>query len=91
MTPDFKLNFKLKLKSRRLQSGNMQINFSIEGFAKECYGYLLAEPNTPVREVIEKIGRHAGAMQNADRYHQRNLFSLRKREINSGKILIFNR
>jgi hypothetical protein len=87
MSPDFKL----KMKSKRLESGNMQIDFCIEGFAKECYGYLLAEPQTPVREVIEKIGRHAGAMQNAGRYHQRNLFSLRKREINSGKILIFSR
>ena len=87
MSPDFKL----KMKSKRLESGNVQIDFSIEGFAKEYYGYLLAEPKTSVREVVEKIGRHAGAMQNADRYHQRNLFSFCKREVNSGKILIFKR
>jgi hypothetical protein len=85
------LDFKLKMKSKRLQSGNVQIDFSVEGFANECYGYLLAGPKTSVREVIEKISRHAGAMQNADRYHQRNLFSLSKREINSGRILIFKR
>lgn len=85
------LDFKLKMKSKRLMSGKMQVDFSVEGFAKECYGYLLAEPQTSVREVIEKISRHAGAMQRADRYHQRNLFSLCKREVNSGKILIFTR
>lgn len=87
MSPDFKL----KMKSKRLESGNVQIDFSVEGFTNECYGYLLAEPKTSVREVIEKISRHAGALQHADRYHQRNLFSLCKREINSGRILIFKR
>ena len=85
------LDFKLKMKSKRLESGKMQIDFSIEGFPKECYGYLLADPKTLISEVIEKIGRHAGAIQNSAQYHQRNLFSLSKREVNSGKILIFKR
>lgn len=82
---------KLKLTSKKLKSGKFQINFSTVGFAQECYGYLLAEAKTSVNEVITKINRHASAMQSADRYHQRNLFSLSKKEVNSGRILIFKR
>ncbi len=83
------LEYKLKLKSKRLDSGRFQVNFTAYGFSQECYGYLLAEPKTSLREIVEKIRRHIGAMQFSDRYYQRNLFSLKNREINSGKILIF--
>ncbi len=80
---------KLKLTSKRLNSGRFQVNFSTHILSQEFYGYLLAEPQTPVREVIEKISRHVDAMKYAERYLQRNLFSLTHREINSGRILVF--
>ena len=83
------LDYSLKLKSKRLDSGRFQVNFATRGFSQECYGYLLAEPKTSLREVVEKISRHIGAMQSSDRYYQRNLFSLKNREVNSGKILVF--
>jgi hypothetical protein len=85
--------FKLRITSKKLDSGRFQVNFRTEGFREEfCdeyYGYLLAEPLTPVREVVEKIERHVDAMRCSDRYYQRNLFSLIHREANSGRILIF--
>jgi len=84
-------DFNLKLKSKRLHSGRFQVNFTAHGFSQDCYGYLLAEPKTSLREVVEKISRHIGAMQTSDRYYQRNLFSLKNREMNSGKILVFKR
>jgi hypothetical protein len=83
--------YKLKLKSKKLMSGNYQIDFTAQAFSQELYGYLLAEKNVSVTEVVKKIGRHIDAMQNAERYYQRNLFSLTNREHNSGKILIFKR
>jgi hypothetical protein len=82
---------KLKLKSKKLESGRFQINFSTEGDQPNFYGYLLAEPFTPVQEVIAKINRHIDSMSNRPRYFQRNLFSLGNREINNGKILIFQK
>ena len=85
------IDYRLRLKSKRLVSGRFQVNFTAHGFSQECYGYLLAEPKTSLREVVEKIGRHIGAMQFSDRYYQRNLFSLKNREVNSGKILVFKR
>lgn len=84
-------DFKLKLKSKRLHSGRFQVGFTTHGFSQECYGYLLAEPQTSVREIVEKIRRHVGAMQLSDHYYQRNLFSLIRRKATSGKILVFKR
>jgi len=82
---------KLKLKSKKLQSGRYQVGFSTEGFSDGYYGYLLAEPKTTVTEVIEKIDRHIRAMANSERYLQRNLFSFGSRQANSGRILIFKK
>jgi len=84
-------DYKLKLKSRRLSSGNYQIDFTAQMSSEELYGYLLAEKSISVTEVVEKIGRHINAMQNAERYYQRNLFSLTNRKQMSSKILIFKR
>jgi alkanesulfonate monooxygenase SsuD/methylene tetrahydromethanopterin reductase-like flavin-dependent oxidoreductase (luciferase family) len=84
-------DYKLKISSKKLLSGRFQINFSTGGFEEDYYGYMLAEAKTPVREVVEKIGRHLDALNQSDKYFQRNLFSLGKREPNSGRVLIFKR
>lgn len=85
------MDFKLRLKSKKLESGRFQVNFSTEGFVSDYYGYMLTEAETPVRDVVEKIQKHLGAAQSSDKYFQPNLFSLRKREINSGRVMIFRR
>lgn len=87
------MDFKLKLKSKKLDSGRFQVNFSTHGFLMDYYGYMLTEPETPVREVVEKIQRHLGAVETSDKYFQPNLFSLGKgkREVNSGRVMIFRR
>lgn len=85
------MNFKLKLKSKKLDSGRFQVNFSTEGFVADYYGYLLAEPSTSLREVVEKIERHLGAVQSTDKYFQPNLFSLGRRVVNSGRVMIYKK
>jgi len=85
------MDSRIRLRSKRLKSGKFQVNFSTTGLGQECYGYLLAEAKTSVSDIIRKINKHVFAMQDADRYYQRNLFSLCKKEVNSGKILIFKR
>lgn len=82
---------KLKLKSKKLQSGRFQINFSTEGLAHGFYGYVLAEPRTALTDVIAKIDRHIKAMADSERYFQRNLYSFGNRQNNSGRILIFKK
>lgn len=82
---------KLKIQSKRLNSGRYQVNFSTDAYSGSYYGYLLAEPKTSVTEIIDKINRHLEAFHNSERYFQRNLFSLGKRKSNSGRILIFKK
>jgi hypothetical protein len=41
---------KLKIESRKLNSGRYQVNFSTDASPDAYYGYLLAEPNTSVTE-----------------------------------------
>jgi hypothetical protein len=84
-------DFKLKIKSKKLDSGKFQVNFATDGFSDNYYGYVLADSQTPVREVVEKIQRHLEAMQTSDRYFQPNLFSLGRREVNSGRVMIFKK
>lgn len=81
---------KLKWSSRRLASGRFQVSFQVDGFGQPCYGYLLTEPTATVSEVVDKIYRHAEAMQHRENYFQRNLYSLSSRNIHSGRILVFN-
>ncbi|HCZ35639.1 MAG TPA: hypothetical protein DHV26_06885 [Cytophagales bacterium] len=83
-------DFKLKIETKKLQSGRFQVNFST-GSDGGYYGYLLAEPQTAVSEILSKINRHIAAFDNSERYFQRNLFSLGNRKANSGRILIFKR
>ena|SRR5688572_5549724 len=85
------MEFKLKLKSKKLESGRFQVHFMTEGFRSDFYGYLLTEPKTSLREVVEKIQRHLGAAQTSDRYFQPNLFSLGRKAMNSGRVMIFKR
>jgi len=82
---------KLRIESKKLHSGRYQINFSTDHSSSGYYGYLLAEPKTSLTEIIEKINRHIQAYNNEERYLQRNLFSLGKRKLNSGRILIFKK
>ncbi|MCW5911905.1 MAG: hypothetical protein KIT62_12565 [Cyclobacteriaceae bacterium] len=83
-------DFKLKIETKKLQSGRFQVNFST-GQEGGYYGYLLAEPQTAVSDILSKISRHITAFDNSERYFQRNLFSLGNRKINKGRILIFKR
>ncbi|HNV29549.1 MAG TPA: hypothetical protein PKJ83_10465 [Cyclobacteriaceae bacterium] len=85
-------SYKLKIQSKRLNSGRFQVNFSTNDLTTGgYYGYLLAEPKTSVTDIVNKISRHLEAMNNSERYFHKNLFSLGNRNMNSGRILIFKR
>lgn len=85
------MDYRLRIQSKKLQSGRFQINFSTLPSDGGYYGYLLAEPKTSVSEIVGKINRHLTAITCSERYFQRNLFSLGNRKVNSGRILIFKR
>ncbi|MDH5381875.1 MAG: hypothetical protein OEW75_13540 [Cyclobacteriaceae bacterium] len=50
---------KIKLQSRTLASGNLQVRFDIhQGKHKGVYGYLLIPPETPVSDMEALIDEH---------------------------------
>lgn len=79
---------RLKLSSKRLTSGRFQVNFMTEG-PNGFYGYLLAESQTSVREVILKIEQHMRGVQNSDKYFQPSLFSMGRKSPKAEHIMIF--
>ena len=47
---------KLKLSSKRLKSGKVQVKFQMQGSASgNQYGYLLTEPKASLKEVVARI------------------------------------
>jgi hypothetical protein len=66
---------KLRLSSKRLKSGMLQVRFELSGrTAHDEYGYLLTEPKTSLKEVVHKIFQSFDNTV-ADR-RQRHLFSI---------------
>lgn len=68
------MDYRLRLSSKRLKSGNLQVRFdvsSLTGLSR--YGYLLARPNTPLREVVEKIINELNEFEDPF-LHQKHLF-----------------
>lgn len=80
----------IRLSSKKLRSGRFQVHFSV-GQPEQFYGYLLAEPQTPLREVMLKIHRHVGDAGQPARYWQRNLFSLLRRNQPAAGMVVFKR
>lgn len=79
----------MEFSAKLLPSGKYQVRFSVG----EYYGYLLAEPKSPVREIIDRIIRHLDEVNKdeMDRYYQRNLYSMDLRKPSSGRLLLFRK
>ena len=84
---------KLKLSSKRLKSGKVQVKFQIQGRelgnrVGEQYGYLLAEPKASLKDVVARI------LNSCDKEStlgpQRHLYSV-GRQKQATEMLFFNR
>lgn len=74
---DDKQNRRLRISSKRLKSGKVQVSFKYIGKKEqEQTGYLLAEPKTSLKEVIHTIMDDL-SNSSSQRFH-RHLFSLGK-------------
>lgn len=71
--------FKLKLKSKKLGSGKLQVKFfSTFLNQKEIYGYLLVESKTTLKEVVEEIYNKLNRIQEDQDYYHSHLYSVGK-------------
>lgn len=75
----------MEIQTQKLASGNFQVRFRYNGF----YGYLLVGPQIDANEISEKILRHVEAFMFPEKYLQRNLYSMGKINLQSGRVLVF--
>lgn len=88
MTPDYKL----KLYSKRLQSGKCQIKFVVSSSSEPgLYGYLLAESGSTLREVVHTIENEVRYIQQVGNHNHSHLYNLASRQKRKDQILIFNK
>ena len=81
--------YQLKLRSKKLKSGNCQVRFELfERRRSTYYGYILSEGNTPLREVIQVIYKKIRLIQSGDTFHD-HLFHLERRRLPQQPLILF--
>lgn len=78
---------KLRLSSKRLKSGKVQVKFELSGRPSgDEYGYLLTEPKTSLKEVVTKIFQSFDS--NLSHRRQRHLFSVGRAKQSTEMLII---
>lgn len=81
---------KLKLQSKKLKSGKVQVKFSITSAShNNCYGYVLTDAEATLKEVVNSIQWKLSLLNNADRYYHHHLYSLNKPTLGVAKMMLF--
>ncbi len=84
------IDYKLKLKSKRLKSGRCQIQFFVSsGNIQTHYGYLLVEAGTTLKEVVHSIESKVKTRLNSAGNYS-HLFNLNHRSRVKENVLLFN-
>ena len=86
----FDRDYRLKLSSKKLKSGKCQVKFHATVKAdKNMYGYVLAEAEETLKEVVGKIKVRLDQVKNRDSFHHINLYTIGKRRPDDAHILMF--
>lgn len=81
---------KLKLQSKKLKSGKVQVKFSITSSAhNDCYGYVLTDAATTLKEVVNSIQLKLSLLKDADQYYHQHLYSLNKSKLDVSQMMLF--
>jgi len=83
--------YKLRINSKKLKSGKCQVKFhaSLET-KKSLYGYVLADAQETLKDVVEKIVTRLDQIKGKDNYHHINLYSIGKRTVNDTNFIMFD-
>lgn len=82
--------YKLRITSKKLKSGNYQVKFFalLRGKKRELYGYLLVGSDETLKGVIQKIRRRLRSIDlNGDRTF--NIYNMRNESIHEPNFMIF--
>ncbi len=81
---------KLRLQSKKLQSGKVQVKFSASASGKKsCYGYVLTDAASTLKEVVDWIQWKLQTMEDVDQYYHQHLYSLNKSKFDGSKFMVF--
>ena len=83
---------KLKIDSKKLNSGNYQVRFQTStNNVKFNYGYVLAQQGTSLKDVLDKIREELSKMHQRDLYFHAHLYSLGKTKQRLNEFVVFDR
>ena len=85
------MDVKIKLSSKRLNSGRCQVHFQVctETGDSSWYGYTLAEPKDTVSEVVNRIRNRFSSAEDKISLHQKVLYHLNEHYSEKDNLMIF--
>ena len=83
--------YKLKLCSKKLDSGKFQVKFYASKGASEqdLYGYVLVDAKDTLKRVVTTIKSRLNLMEEANEYYHTHLFAVRKTPLPKSDFMIF--
>ncbi|WKK87511.1 hypothetical protein QYS48_12815 [Marivirga arenosa] len=85
------MDVKIKLSSKRLNSGRCQVHFHVKAKAGESswYGYTLADPHDTLSEVVDRIRGRFSSAEDKISLHQKVLYHLNDAYREHDNLMIF--
>ena len=81
---------KLKLQSKKLKSGKVQVKFTFATAGPDnCYGYVLTNAETTLKEVVKTIHLELSLLKNADQYYHQHLYDINKPKLGEPHLMLF--
>jgi len=83
--------YKLKLCSKKLESGKFQVKFyaSKGACSEDMYGYVLVDAKDTLKRVVGTIKNRLLLMEEANEYYHTHLFAVRKAPPPTSEFMIF--
>ncbi|MDH3711433.1 MAG: hypothetical protein OER04_16180 [Cyclobacteriaceae bacterium] len=86
--------YKLRLISKKLQSGKFQVKFYASDASKtprdqELYGYVLVDAKDTLKQVVNAIKMRLHLMDEANDYYHNHLYAVRKEPPPNSEFMIF--
>jgi hypothetical protein len=84
-------SYKLKLCSKKLESGKFQVKFyaSKDERSQDLYGYVLVDAKDTLKRVVSTIKSRLHLMEEADEYYHTHLYAVRKAPPPTSEFMIF--
>ena len=83
--------YKLKLCSKKLDSGKFQVKFHVSKGqeSQDLYGYVLVDAKDTLRRVVSTIRGRLNLMDEANEYYHTHLYAVRKAPPPKSDFMIF--